>query len=51
MTPLSRLLARLLPPPLVLPALVLAYAGALLAVGLTLDLTPGRIVYVDAGVR
>lgn len=49
MTPLATLLARLLPRPLVLPALVLIYAACLLSLLLYGTSATLDIAYIDIG--
>lgn len=47
MTPLARLVARLLPPVLRIPALALIYAAMLSAVFLASRAEYGQIIYID----
>lgn len=47
MTPLARLLARLLPAPLVVPALALAYAAMLASLFIAGANEADQIIYVD----
>jgi hypothetical protein len=49
MTPLARILARLMPRPLLVPALALAYGVMIISLLVARQIDRADIVYIDAG--